>query len=232
MRNRRGIVPIAAIGIVIILFTAAAFFLLELERDSLHCQSLVSLLLSEFILFGGLIGLQLRSAKPSKAFQRAGVTAALVLYFIVTLFSVFFTGQFYGHENLFILMEITIFATFVVLTVSLLYFSRNIEAQDRAAADSLHFMEVCERRIGAMYAGNKNKSYAASLENAYESVHCADKTGASALDGQIDETLTILEDSLADGQTTKEDIASVLDALSSLLKRRKLDIAASKRGGF
>jgi hypothetical protein len=104
MRERNGTAPIGLIGLIAVAVTTAGFFLLNIERTTVNVWALIFLLLSECVFSGGLIGLQFSNALHSKAFLKAGTTAALSLYFIVTLLSVLFAGKFSEKLNKFILI--------------------------------------------------------------------------------------------------------------------------------
>ena len=139
MGKKGGVLPIAIVAVIVISFTLAVFFLLDIERAALNLWALAFLLLSEAILFGGLIAVRLSGAGHSVVFMKSGVTATLLLYFVVTLISMFFTRIFTDNVNAFILMELAIFALFAIITVSILAFSRSLrrrESEDAAKVGS------------------------------------------------------------------------------------------------
>lgn len=125
MKSRYAIVSIGIVGTIVIAFSLAAFFLLDIERIAVNIWALIFLLLSEGILFGGLIALRFSSVQHSKAFLSAGVTTALLLYFAITLISVFWAGSLKERLNTFILIELAIVALFVIVVVSIMAFSRH-----------------------------------------------------------------------------------------------------------
>ena len=126
MQNRSGVVSIGIIGIIVIAFSLAVFFLLGIEKTAVNVWALAFLLLSETVLFGGLIGLRLVGVSHSMIFLKSGVTAALSLYFVVTLISVFFVGAFKENLNTFIIIELSIIALFAIITISIFACSRGV----------------------------------------------------------------------------------------------------------
>lgn len=137
MRVIRGVMSLAIVGFIIIVFSLAAFFLLDIEKIKLFGWALTFLLLSECVLFGGLIGLRFLGEKHSGVFLKAGTTSALLLYFIATLISVLCAGFFRERFNTFILMELAIIALFAIVTVSLLVFSRSIKRSNEEDAQKV-----------------------------------------------------------------------------------------------
>ena len=126
MRNKSVTLPISAIGVIVVLFTLAMYFLLDIERNALNRWALGFLLLSEVIMFGGLIALRRAAPVHSSVFVKSGVTAALSLYFATTINSVFLSGLFTNNLNAFILIELGILALFAIVTITILAFSGSI----------------------------------------------------------------------------------------------------------
>ena len=133
MRNK-STGAIALIGFIIIAFTIAAFFLLEIEKIAVNIWALAFLLLSEIALFGGLIGLRISPAGHSAVFFRTGVSAVLTLYFGVTLVSVFFAGAFKEKVNTFIFIELAIIVLFSVALISVFAWSCSIARRNETDA--------------------------------------------------------------------------------------------------
>jgi len=121
--------PISIIGLIVMVFSVATFFLLDVERVAVNTWALVFLLLSELVLFGGMIALRFSGANYSRFFQKTGITTTLTLYFVVTLISVFFAGSFRGSINVFILIELAIIAFFAIILISFIAFSHKLERQ-------------------------------------------------------------------------------------------------------
>ena len=141
MRKNQSITAIAVVGSIVVLFTIIAFFLLGIERTSLNWLALMFLLLSEGVLFGGLIALRFAGAKHSRVFLTTGITTTLSLYFAVTLVSVLLAGFFGENLNGFILMELGIIALFAVIIVCVLAASRRISERKQADLEKVGSQE-------------------------------------------------------------------------------------------
>jgi len=138
MKNKNSSAPIAVIGIIVIAFTIAAFFLLDIERIAIFLWALGFLLLSEIILFVGLICVRKESAKQANVFMRSGVTSVLLLYVVATVVVTLLAGSFADNLNVFILIELGVIAIFTIVTIAILAFSRSIarrNAEDASKVD-------------------------------------------------------------------------------------------------
>jgi hypothetical protein len=132
MRSRIGYIALLITGAIVVVFTLAAFFLLDIEKTTINRWALAFLLLSEFVLFGGLIGLCFTSVGHAKLFLRAGVSSALSLYFIATLISIFLVRILRDNLNVFILVQLAVIAFFAIVIVCVLAFSRVIAHRNEA----------------------------------------------------------------------------------------------------
>lgn len=132
MRIKNGVLSIGIVGLIVIAFSLAVFFLLDIEKNAVNIWALSFLLLSEAVLFGGLIGLRFAGGNHNAVFLRAGVTTTLSLYFAATLISVFFTGSFEDELKKFILLEIAIVALFLIAAISIIAWSSGIARRNDA----------------------------------------------------------------------------------------------------
>ena len=123
MRNKNGIISISIIGLIVVAFSIATFFLLKIERIAFNYWAMAFLLLSEFVLFLGLIGLRFTGASHNTLFLRSGVSVTLSLYFAATLISVLFAGALEERLDLFILVELAIIVLFAIIMISIFAWS-------------------------------------------------------------------------------------------------------------
>lgn len=130
MRNRIGLLTASIIGIIIVAFTLSAFFLLGIERIPVNIWALVFLLLSEFALFGGLIGLQIVGRSNDSLLLRVGVTMSLSLYFLSSLVAAYLAPLFRNSLNIFILIELAIIAFFAIVIGLFIAWSSRIKIRD------------------------------------------------------------------------------------------------------
>jgi len=130
MKNGFGNIAIGIIGALVVAFTLATFFLIDFERTTIQWVALMFLLLSEVVLFAGLIGIRSLGAKFSKVFVSAGLSTILFIYFAATLTSVFFANSFRDRLNNFIWLQVVIIGLFAIVAVAILAFSHKIARDD------------------------------------------------------------------------------------------------------
>ena len=130
MRSKNGVIAIGIIGLLIVVFTLAAFFLLNIEKISMNIFALAFLLLSEVVLCSGLIGLRFTNENRSAVFLKAGVSTSLSLYFAATLITVLLAGNYIKKLNTFILIELAVIVLFAIVTISIVVWSRSVSHQN------------------------------------------------------------------------------------------------------
>ena len=129
MQGKYGVLPIAVIGVIITTFSIIVFFLLDFERVAVHWWALTFLLISEILLFAGLIGLKYVKAVHSRHFLKLGISMSLTLYFVFTLISVFLSGLFKDDLNYFILIQLAFITIAAIVVIFLSTFSKRLERQ-------------------------------------------------------------------------------------------------------
>jgi len=143
MKNKFGLGTLATgiIGGIVIVFTVALFLLLNFERATVHWAAFGFLLLSEIILFGGLIGVRFAGDSFGKLFIRAGLSSTLFLYFVFTLISFVIAGLFEENLNLFIMLQITIVSLFVIIAIATLAIARRVAITNEKDAEKVNVTE-------------------------------------------------------------------------------------------
>jgi len=131
MRNKTGVIALGIIGTIILTFTITAFFLLKIERTVLNVLALVFLLMSELVLFCGLISFRFINNNHNTVFLRAGISSTLLLYFLTTLVSILFAGAFKDNISFFILIELAIIALFSISAISIFALSGSISRRNQ-----------------------------------------------------------------------------------------------------
>jgi len=123
---KKSVFPMVLVGIILISFTVTAFLLLEFEKTVFNYCALAFLLLSEAVLFTGLVCLRFTGKNNNPVFLKTGMSAALVLYFLATLASVFIGGLLISNLNIFILIELAIIVLFSIAAIAVYSFSRSV----------------------------------------------------------------------------------------------------------
>ena len=142
MNNKSGVLPILIVGLIVVGLTLAGFFLLNFDRTVVGVWALAFLLLSEVALFGGLIAVRLKSEGHAPVFMRAGVSVALVLYFLATLVIFFTSRLFSANVNAYIFLQLATVAFFAIIIVSLLAVSRRINQRNMIDSEKVNTTEA------------------------------------------------------------------------------------------
>ena len=232
-RNDSGFAAIGVIGAIVIAFTVGAFFLMNVERTALNVWALSFLLLSEVVLFAGMICL--RYTRSAAVFVRSGAVVVLWMYFFVTLATVLFARAFADHLNGFVLLQLGIVALFAISMVAIVAIGRRLGAHDGRIVDARRFMDGCESRIHALLVDGRNARHEKLLNGLHEGLKYADKIGASSLDAGIDGKISELETALNARETddnSEAAVVAVAGEITALIGRRKAEIGQAKRGGF
>ena len=126
MSNNNNVLPIAIIGLIVVAITLAGFFLLEIAHILINIWALSFLLLSELVLFAGLMILRISNAPYNTIFLKAGVTSALILYFAATFVTALLAGMFVDRLHVYILIKLCIIAFFTIIAIVLVSFAKKI----------------------------------------------------------------------------------------------------------
>ena len=142
MNNKSGVLPIVVVGFIVIGLTLAGFFLLNYDRTVVGVWAIAFLLLSEVVLFGGLIAVRLKSEGHAPVFMKAGVSTALVIYFITTLIIFFTSRLFSANVNAYIFLQLATVAFFAIIIIAVVAVSRRINQRNMIDADKVNTTEA------------------------------------------------------------------------------------------
>ena len=132
-------IKIGIVGAIVIAFTVALFALLDFYWLALHTWALAFLLVAEIVFFGGMIAMSFAERGHNRVFFRSGLSSALFLYLITTIFAVIlFAWIFPLQVNVFVLIHLGLIALFAVITVLVLAFSKRLAVVDAKSHDAVH----------------------------------------------------------------------------------------------
>jgi len=122
------------IWVVVTFFTVAAFFLLDIEKVYINFWRLFFVLLTEFVLCGGLY----YTMTQRNLFASAGLYTALTLYAVLAFGGCFFIDIFDGRLGVFIVYELAVAGMLIMIASLILVFDKKIQNDNRRAADYLN----------------------------------------------------------------------------------------------
>ena len=119
MQMRSGVVAI--VGLIIIAFTTAIYFLLDVGNHAGFHTAFVYLWISQVVAFGGIA---IAGSIKGKTFARAGISAVLMAYFIATVIATPITGLLATvHMRWLTLIQLLIIAVTLIALVIVGFFT-------------------------------------------------------------------------------------------------------------
>jgi hypothetical protein len=132
-----------AIAIVVVV---AGFFLIGIEQIAIHIWALAFLILSLLVSMGTFVMVIQRRCVKDTVVYSAGASAAVWLYQVAVIVSVFLVGVFNGKVGRFVFAEIAIIAAFVIISLVINLSARHVHSSN---------MKTSERKENGEY--NKPK---------------------------------------------------------------------------
>ena len=122
----RSVLTSVGVFVIGILVTIAGFFLLEIEKIALHYWAFGLLLFSLVVSMFVTVALVAPKKGKSSVFYNTGMSAAIALYQIAVIISMFFTHSFKENVNGFIFLQIAINAVFFIALMIITNTSGNV----------------------------------------------------------------------------------------------------------
>lgn len=224
-----------AIGFIVMAATLAIFFLSNTKTEISYLQwlALIFVLISELMLFLGIVFIVMQDSSSNKVFLSSGMISTLFIYCLITVISFFSKNSFENNENGFIIMQIVFIAITAIIIVLINVFAIKVKDTNEKTTDMRLFMNDLEKRLYSLKSNNEYSQYQKVLDNIYEKIKYGDKNGKSSVDGKIAKFVDELESNLApveDNNTS--DIIQGIDKLTLLFNQRTNELLQSKRGRF
>ena len=123
------------VGAILLVFTVAMFLLFNPEMDMVHWVGLAFLLLSEFLLFVGMLVVRNAEGKYDEAILVSGIRITLMLYFIATVISILFVNLFVSAPVIFIIVQVKLFVSTVVMLMVIYAYSYKFNKEIKVLFD-------------------------------------------------------------------------------------------------
>lgn len=219
----------AVIGAIVIAATFLIFFLTRTQKTSLDGAALLFVLISEIILFGGIIFILCDRSRSDKTVIKIGMVSALSIYFIAAVLTAFLRRGFKENLNGFILANALFIMFTAVVFILLAVVSFKISSSNQKIKNARLNMDNLEKQVYGLMVDKKNSAYERPLNQIYEAVKFTDKTSAAIVDGKLNDSIGALDDLL---KNQDENINDKFDEIISLLKQRNMELQKEKRGRF
>ncbi|NLD61081.1 hypothetical protein GX645_01330 [Candidatus Sumerlaeota bacterium] len=223
------------VGAVIILLTAATFFLLtsEPDRSKVDMMAFWALIVSEFVCTIGIYLSVSQKLGASPIIMRVGIPTTLIIYFLLTLLLFAVKDLFEEHQNLFTVFHLFVIAPTIIIVIFISAFAGRVQAVDSQTKAAMAFMLETEKTLEALKNDAANAPFSQQLQAAYEAAKYADRVGKSSRDEEIFGAVEQLDRVLKGPDDTKADsVAEAVNKIKFLIAQRATELAQAKRGGF
>ncbi len=144
----RGILTTISVFVIGILVAVAGFFLLDIEKITIHFWAFGSLLFSLVVSLLTVVTLVAPTRNKDGVFYTAGLSSAVWIYEIAIIISVLFTKSFTDKLNSFILLQISIHALFFIIAVIIITVSGRIHDNNAKTCENLQNGEYNKPKRG------------------------------------------------------------------------------------
>lgn len=144
-RGTMALIVSCAMAAIIIL---ASFFLLAVERTSLHIWALVFILIGDAVFCSGMIIAGFLGEKYNKLFVRTGISVISIGYFLAAVISSLCCNYFKENVNHFILLEIVLLGVSGILFIAVLAAAGKIHDTDKKALEKMETDEINQPKRG------------------------------------------------------------------------------------
>ncbi|MDL2310751.1 hypothetical protein LJC13_02090 [Peptostreptococcaceae bacterium OttesenSCG-928-C18] len=229
MKNR--IKLISSIGAIVLALTLILGFINIKDWSGINLVAFLFILLAEIILFAGFILVELSSAKTEQIAYRSGMYIAITIYSLATiavsLFYMIFTEK---SINSFWTIQLILLAILLMICLALYNTSKSFRQKDEKVLFAVAKIEEYVGRLNILSGNNSDKTYGLKLKKIAEDLQFTDVSTTVSADNEIGDSISLLEENLAKEEVKEEDIEELLNKMSSLIDRRKMEVSASKRG--
>lgn len=224
-------------GLIVIAMTLLIFFLGFSKQPKIFIDyiSLIFIIFSEVILFGGMILVLYNGAKVNKIIMRAGVISTLFLYWIFTILtSVFFKLMFNDNVSTFVIIQFMAIAIVAIIIISLVIFASQVERSNSRAMDSRVWMQESESIILSLKLDSKLTPYMNILDQLYEELKYSDKVALNLdRDMEINRKINDFSEDIKEmniSSLTEQYVEDKIRRIIFLVKERNMLMKQAKRG--
>ena len=230
MSKRENVITIS--GILIIILTVFLFFLLTVDRPLLVCTSFGFILWAEIVLFGGLLFIEKIAKSTFQIIFRSGVGFVLTAYSILSIFiSLVAANSKLIDLKLLWALHAVLFVITLILVMLFYIFAERVRKSNNVVSGTATMVNDILGRINMLKSDENNREYAPMLNSIADKFYFSDISTIVSADGEIDKQVTILETALRQSEDSdKTSISAILKNIDTLINRRKIEVANTKRG--
>ncbi len=215
-----------------ILFIIATIIIFVIANDngmnSYKWIGLTFMLCVEFILFGGLILIEMLANKSEQIITRAGNGTVLVIYFAVSfLVSLVFLNM--QNTKIFLIIQIILLVMLVILETVLIVAGKSIYNNNKKVLEGV---STVKEMINSLDTINVDENYKKQIDKIKEDLKYSDVSMAVPSDNDIMENILCLEKEFLKDEMDDDSIKAIINSIEMLIKRRKIQVKNNKLGGM
>lgn len=237
MNNKTKLLLNIFMGLIVIVMTLLIFFLGFSKQTKIFIDyiSLIFVIFSEVILFGGMSLVLYSRVRVNKLIMRAGVISTLFLYLIFTILtSVFFKLIFSDNVSTFVIIQLMAIAIVAIIIISLVIFASQVERSNGRAMDSRVWMQESESIILSLKLDNKLTPYMNMIDQLYEELKYSDKVAVNLdRDMEINRKINDFSEDIKEmdiSSPTEQYVEEKIRRIIFLVKERNMLMKQAKRG--
>jgi hypothetical protein len=221
-------------GIVVFMLTSFIFFIATNERELVTWVSFCFLLLTEIILFGGLILIEYLATKVSPIVMRAGFGSSLVICSIISMIvSMFYIVSENESVKPILIIQAILLAIIIILFFVFYTTSGSVKvSSDKVINTTIRISSFIDKLNSLSKDGNNDK-YKKQLTKIAQDLSFSDISTSVSCDSEIERKLASLELTLLKEDESKDtEISKLLEDMVLLINKRKFEIKNTKVGGI
>lgn len=235
MSNKAKTLANSVIAAIVIIITLKVFLSINAvsARTAIDWYALIFVLISEAVLFGGIILTTTGKIVINSMLLRVGVITTLSIYWIASIVvSTFGRDIFMGNTGGFVTAHMILCAIAAVIIIVLWMFASSISAKDEKLANSGVIMRNCEELAFSLKSNKAHSEHHELLNKLYEEIKYSDKTASTDKDSVIYGQLTELAGTLnSSNDSIVQDVFKAVDAIILSIKERNMSVRNLKQGG-
>lgn len=134
--------------LISVIVVIAGFFLLDIEHIPLNYWALGSLIFSFTVSMSSMLTIVVKKKSGGNLFYTMGGFISLIVYELGVIISVLLIGLFSENVNRFILVQIIIFAMYLIIFIIFTAFSKHINKSDNNTSEKIENGEFLSAKRG------------------------------------------------------------------------------------
>lgn len=225
---------IAIIGAILLALTMLLFFVAPDHRLVITWVGFIFIILSEIILFVGLILIEYLADDVSPIIIRAGAGTTLIVCTILSILSsIFFIITKSESVKAFVVIQGILGVILAIILVVSYTSAKSVKINSDQVVNSVATIEFLISKLNLLKDDKKNMKFSEVIGKIAEELRYSDLSTLVPSDYELEKNIAQLEIALMKTQEENEqEINNLLEALLTNVNRRKIEVKSTKQGGL